>query len=103
MSEFTVQSIGHDKAVQLGESRWWEDVSPECLVRFQLFTEEICCEFQVFHRALETCLGRGVSVHELGSEGMDNIRREFLGEKTMPSLGDIIKIIPEEKRLLIFK
>lgn len=93
-------SIGKQAALALAYSRWWEGKSPKEIARFQLFTDELCIPFSLFHEALEKSLGRPVWTHELALN-YEGIVREFLGQDSAPSMQDIINLIPEDKRILI--
>lgn len=94
------QSIGKKKAIELAESQWWKLASPREIAMFQMFTNELCCPFSVFHEALEKALERPVWTHELGLNGA-GIRAELLGEQPPPTMDEIINLIPEEKRIII--
>ena len=94
------QSIGQKKAIELAESNWWELCNHREIAEFQLFTEELCCPFGVFHEAVEKSLGRPVFTHEFGLN-YDGIVAEFLGERDALSMTDIIELIPEEKRIIL--
>jgi hypothetical protein len=94
------QSIGKEKAIAMYESKWWEGLNSKQVVKFQLFTNELCMPFDQFHKAIETELGRPVFTHEFGP-GRDNLALEFLGERDAPSLDEILDLIPEEKRIVI--
>ena len=70
------------------------------IAEFQLFTEQLCLPFTVFHKALEEALGRPVWTHELGLN-VDGLRAELRGDQGTPTLEDIINLIPEDKRIII--
>jgi hypothetical protein len=93
-------SIGKNKAIALYHTNWWESKSHREIVEFQLFTQELCCPFDVFHEAVEKSLGRPVFTHEFGLN-YDGICKEFLGEKEQPTLDEIINLIPEDKLIVI--
>lgn len=57
-------SIGKTKAIELGKLEWWKDKSPLEIVKVQLFTEELCCDFGIYHDAMEKVLGRAIFSHE---------------------------------------
>ena len=94
------QSIGQQTAIALSESKWWEGMTTRDICSVQLFTEELCCPFQVFHKAIEEALGRPVWTHEFGLN-YDGLVAEFLGERTAPTMQEIIELIPEHKRIVI--
>lgn len=93
-------SIGKQKAIELGESHWWELCSDRESVEFQLFTKELCMPFRVFHEKIERVLGRPVFTHEFGLN-YDGIVAEFMGERESPSFEEVLALIPAEKRVAI--
>ena len=96
-----MKSIGEDRAIALAESGWWESCTDREIVSVQLFTEELCTPFGRFQEAVEKVLGRPVWTHEFAFN-YDGIVSEFLGEKQPPTLEEILDMIPEEKRLMVF-
>lgn len=94
-------SIGRDAAIALGKDRWWEGKTAREIAEFQIHTEELCCPFSVYQRAMSEALGREVFTHEFGSEGTARMQVELRGDAPSPSLQDIINLIPEEKRVLV--
>lgn len=97
----TQHSVGSkENAIAIYESGWWKGKSAREIAEFQLFTEELCCPFGVFHGAVEDVLSRPVWTHEFGLN-LDGIISEFLGERPAPSFSDILNLIPEDKRLII--
>ena len=93
-------NIGKEAALKLFDSKWWEGKSAREITKFQLFTAELCCPFDVFHEAIEESLGRSVWTHEFGLD-YDGLCLEFLGEKDAPTFDEILNLIPEEKMILI--
>jgi hypothetical protein len=89
-----------DEAVALGESRFWEQMSYEEIAKFQLMENLLCMPFEVFHEAITKALGRAVFTHEfaLNREGL--IKELFHGGP-VPTLEEIINLIPEEKRIIL--
>lgn len=61
------KSIGKDKAIELYKSMWWIGKTDKEVARFQLSTEELCCPFEIFHRSVESALGRPVWSHEFAN------------------------------------
>lgn len=94
------QSLGREAAIKIGESEWWKGRTFREIAKFQLFTKELCCPFEIFHEAIQKTLGRPVYTHEFGMD-YDGIVQEFLGERDAPSLEEIINLIPEDKRIII--
>lgn len=90
--------LTQEQAVALFNSNFWESMTDQQIAEFQLNTERLCMPFGVFHRAVEVALGRSVWTHEFAS---DHLRKELAGEKSAPTLAEIIALIPEEKRVII--
>jgi hypothetical protein len=99
-AKYQTQSIGRDRAIKLAKSQWWVDESPESIARFQLFTDELCMPFDVFHESIEKALGGPVFTHEFGMNS-DGLRGELLKQSPAPTFDEIINLIPSEKRVLI--
>lgn len=93
-------SIGKEKAIEIYESHWWEFCGDREITEFQLFIDKLCCPFEVFHKALESSLGRPVFTHELGMN-YEGIMEEFLGNREKPSMSHILELIPESKRIVV--
>lgn len=53
-----------EEAIKLAKSKWWEGKSDEEIAEFQIHEHRLCCPFEVFHKAVETWLGRPVWTHE---------------------------------------
>lgn len=88
------------QALALFHSSFWLELSAYDRAKFQLFEDRLCMPFGVFHEALEEALDRPVMTHELGLN-RDGLQRELLGIDPMPSMDDIINLIPDEKRIII--
>ncbi len=95
------QAITVEQAKQLYKSNFWESMSDQKIVTFQLFEKLLCMPFDVFHKAIEKVLKRPIYTHEFGLN-IDGIKREVLGTDLPPTIEDIINLIPEEKRIVIF-
>lgn len=92
-----------EEAIRLAETRWWEECDDNTIVRFQLFEEKLCMDFPEFHRALESVLDRPVFTHELAFVNEPHgLKNEYLGEADPPTFEEIINLIPEEKRVIVF-
>lgn len=99
--KYKQNSISREAAIKLCESNWWEGKSHREIAEFQLFTKELSVPFNVFHEAIEKSLGRPVFTHEFGL-AFDYIVDEFLGNAPAPSFEQILSLIPEEKRILVY-
>lgn len=53
------------QAIDLYDSGFWESMTEEERVKFQLFEDRLCMPFPVFHAAVEEVLGRPVSGGDL--------------------------------------
>lgn len=93
-----MESMTHEQAVELAESCFWEDMTPRERAEFQLFEDRLCMPFDVFQEALVEVLDRHVYTHELGSENLENLKREFLGEREPPTFDEILALIPKDYR-----
>jgi hypothetical protein len=90
-----------EQAVALYDSSWWVGKSFRDIAGFQLFEERLCCPFDVFQDAVEKSLGRPVFTHEFGLN-VDGLKKEFLRIGDPPTLKEIIEMIPEEKRVVVY-
>ncbi len=94
-----VQSIGKDRAVAMYDTEWWLEEDYETQVQFQLFTEELCMPFDLFHKATEKVLGWSVWTHEFAYPSL--LRAELLGAKRAPTFDEIVNLIPAAKRIIV--
>jgi len=93
-------NLTKEQAVALYESKFYEALSYEEKVRFQLFEARLCMPFNVFHEAITKVLNRAVFTHEFGLN-YDGLVQEYLGTKPPPTMDEIIGLIPEDKRIVI--
>lgn len=93
-------SIGRDKALELAATKWWERATAVEIATHQLHVAELCCPFDVFHKALEMALGRPVWTHEMGLN-WDGLVDELNGDKPSPTFEEIANLIPESKRIIV--
>ena len=93
--------LTRSQAAALFESGWWKGLDAKRIVEFQLFTPRLCMPFSDFTKAVEEALGRPVWTTEFGP-GADNLKAEFLGHRPTPSFADIMALIPNDKRVLVF-
>lgn len=97
----TADELSREDAVFLCESKFWEPLTAYQRAKFQLFQERLCMPFDVFHAAITECLGRPVYTHEFASSNAENMKREFLGEIPAPTFGEVLAMIPADKRIVI--
>lgn len=95
-----MKQLTKEQAIAFAESEVYESWTPRQIVDFQLFQKRLCMPFDVFHGAIEKVLNRPVYTHEFAF--IDNIRKEYLGDKPAPTLEEIVELIPKEKRMVIF-
>ena len=89
------------QAIDLHSTKWWEKATHEEIARFQI-GERMCCEWSVFHKAVEKTLGRSVYSHEFGFNWL-GLRKELLEGGPAPTMEEIIEMIPPDKVILIQK
>lgn len=58
--------MNKQEAIQFYESGKWKEMSDKEIALFQLNEDRLCMPFGVFHRAVESTLGRAVFTHEFG-------------------------------------
>ncbi|MDD5537251.1 MAG: hypothetical protein PHS36_08765 [Candidatus Cloacimonetes bacterium] len=90
-----------EQAVEIFNSEVWKTWTKEEIVKFQLFTPRMCMPFDIFHEAVESILNRPVWTHEFAY--LDELQKEYLGDKDAPTFEEIVNLIPEEKRLVVFE
>lgn len=96
-----MKQLDKNEAIAIFESKVWENWSFEEKVRFQLFQDLLCIPFTVYHEAIEKVLNRGVFTHEFAFR--ENLIKEYLGVKQLPTFEEIISLIPKDKRVVIVK
>ena len=93
-------SITEQQAIDKYNTEWWKTATSREIVRFQLFTNRLCCPFDKFHAAVEKVLNRPVWTHKFGLN-YDGLCREFLGERDPPSFEEIINMLSKDKDKII--
>lgn len=88
-----------EQAIKLYASRFWEDMTPREITKFQLFEPLLCMPFDVFHEAVEKTLNRPIWTHEFAYP--ERLRKELLGELPPPSSEEIFNLIPQNKRIIL--
>jgi len=89
-----------EEAIALAETKFWEKMTPREIATFQAHEEKLCMPFDVFHKAIEEALGRPVWTHEFGLNA-EGIKKELAGDAPMPTMTDILNLIPAEKRIVV--
>jgi len=87
------------EAIALAKSGWWKGQNPRKIVLFQLWQRRLCMDFGDFHKAVEEALGRSVWTHEFVDQ--KSLQKEFLGDKSAPTMEEIMDIIPADKRIIL--
>jgi hypothetical protein len=90
-----------DQAIAFYDSRAWEPMDYVSRAKFQMLQPLLCMPFTVFHEAIEKTLGRPVWTHEFGLNE-SGLKEELFHGAPHPSMQDIINLIPEDKRVVIF-
>ena len=59
--------MDREEAIRLYNTKWWKLKTEEEIAEFQIHQPKLCCPFEVFHKAMETWLGRSVWTHEFAN------------------------------------
>lgn len=89
-----------EQAIAMANSAWWEHCTDRQIAEFQMEQDRLCMPFDKFHAAIETTLGRPVYTHEFGLD-RDGLRRELMGDRTAPTLAQIIALLPADKTIVV--
>ena len=95
-----MKQLTEKEAIAFHDNKLYENMSAKERAQFQLAQDRLCMPFDVFHEAVEEALGRPVFTHEFALNRQGLIK-ELNGEQEAPTFEDIIKLIPEDKRVLI--
>ena len=96
-----MKELTEEQAIELGNSKFYEDMTYKERALFQTFQERLCMPFDIYHEAMEKTLGRPVFTHEFRSSNINRIRKELMGEKGKPTFDEIVNLIPKEKRIIL--
>lgn len=96
-----MKQLTKEQAIAFCENKLYEGMTSRQIAEFQLMQDRLCMPFEIFHKAISEALGRDVHTHEFA--GQDALIKELYGEKEPPTLEEIINLIPEDKRILIWK
>jgi len=97
-----MKQLTKEEAIVFYDSQVWKEWTPRQIAEFQMEQDLLCVPFGVFHEAIEKTLGRPVFTHEFGLN-REGLMKELLGEKEAPTFEEIVNLIPEDKRVVIFK
>jgi hypothetical protein len=98
-----IEQLTKEQAIELFESNFWETMNYEGRAKFQMAQERLCMPFAVFHEAVIKHLGRPVYTHEFCSTNHESLMKQVFEGAPAPTLEDIINLIPEAKRIIIWK
>lgn len=97
-----MRQLTKEEAIAFYDSKVYENWTYRQIAEFQMEQDRLCVPFGVFHEAIEKTLGRPVFTHEFGLN-RQGLMKELLGEKEAPTFEEILNLIPEDKRVVIFK
>lgn len=89
-----------EQAIAFAKNKLYECMTDRQIAELQLEQDRLCMPFDVFHKALESALGRPVYTHEIGLDRGELIK-ELRGEKPAPTLEEILGLIPKEKLVVV--
>lgn len=89
-----------EQAMLFYDQRCWEPLTLRQRAEFQMMQDKLCMPFGVFHEAVEKTLGRPVFTHEFGLN-RDGLTTELFDGAPPPSLEDIIKLLPQDKTIVL--
>ena len=95
-----MRQLTRDEAIQLGESRIYEDWTARQRALFQMQQDCLCMPFDAFHAAVEEALARPVFTHEFGLS-REGLLQELLGQGDAPTFDEIIALLPPEKTIIV--
>ena len=101
MEKNQVRQLTKEEAIAFYDNKLYEEMDYKQRAMFQMQQDRLCMPFDVFHESIEKALGRPVFTHEFGLN-RKGLMKELLGEKEPPTFEEIIGLIPEEKRILVF-
>ena len=89
-----------EEATWFAEGGKWKEMSAKEIVDLQLYQDRLCVPFNTLHKSIEEVLGRSVYTHEFGF--VKNLRKEYEGKCGKPSFEDIVNLIPNKNRIILF-
>jgi len=93
--------LTQDQALRMYQSNWWAGMPAREIVMFQLHEDRLCLPLSVYHDALNAALKREVYTHEL-AYNREGLKRELLGDERLPTMQEILEMIPADKRVVIW-
>lgn len=96
-----MKQLTRQEAIAFFDSKAWEGWTSRQIAEFQLEQDRLCIPMEVFQKAMQEVLGRPVFTHEFAFR--DRLLAELYGDAPHPTFEEIVSLIPEEKRIIIFK
>lgn len=97
----SVRQLTKEEAIAFHDSEVWKDWTHEQICDFQMWQTCLAVPFSRFHEAVEKTLGRPVFTHEFGL-AYGEMQQERLGKRSAPTFEEVLCLIPEEKRIVVF-
>jgi hypothetical protein len=94
-----MKQLTKEQAIVFYENKCYENMTERQIAEFQMEQDRLCMPFDVFHEAIEKVLGRPVFTHEFAFP--EKLRKELYGEKEPPTFEEILRLIPQEKLLVV--
>lgn len=96
-----MKQLTKQEAIAFYNNKGWEGWTSRQIAEFQLEQDRLCIPMDVFCKAIQETLGRPVFTHEFAFR--DRLLAELYGDAPHPTFEEIVSLIPEEKRIIIFK
>ncbi len=96
-----MKQLTKEEAIAFCDNEGWKGWTSRQIAEFQLEQDRLCIPMDVFCKAIQETLGRPVFTHEFAFR--DRLKAELHGEAQPPTFEEIVSLIPEEKRIIIFK
>ncbi len=72
-----LHSIGKESATKLYMSKWWERFTARQVAVFQLYTKELCCDWDAYSAAVRDALGKRAWTHQFTSNWASDMRKNL--------------------------
>ena len=95
-----MKQLTKKEAIAFYNSKVYEQWTARQIAEFQMEQDRLCVPMEVFHKAIQEALGRPVFTHEFAFH--DKLSAELYGNAPHPTFEEIVSLIPEDKRILIF-
>lgn len=91
--------LTREQALALYATGWWRDLNVRVVAEFQLSIHTLCMPWAEYHGAVVLALGREVYTHEFVDP--ETLLRELRGDKPAPTIAEILRMLPEDKRIVV--